>query len=197
MNPKRYLRDRRHARLLTLARLGDGKAFRRLYHELYDPLQRYLGGRLNSPEDAEDLIGTVFFRFLEHLDDWDGRRGSVLAWLLTMARNALIDFYRAQKETVPVDELAEILSDSSADPLGELVRGEQAQFVLFLLQEFPPQTREMFSLRFGQDLRYREIAAQLGLTEDAVKQRFSRALRELRVRLEGRTEEGGEVDYVL
>jgi DNA-directed RNA polymerase specialized sigma24 family protein len=44
-------------------------------------------------------------------------------------------------------------------------------------------------------MRVREIAAVTDLSEDAVKQRLSRAMRELRRRVGGRPERGGEVDY--
>jgi len=193
----RLLRDRRHARLLARARAGDEAAFRGLYRELFVPVSRYLSGRLERREDAEDLVSQVFHRFLERLDDFDRRRGTVLAWLLTMAHNALVDHYRTRKETVPVDELAELLAGGGASPLAEALRDERDRVIRGLLRELPAEIRRMFALRFEQDLRYREIAACMGLTESAVKQRFSRALRDLKSRLKYRTGENCEVDDVL
>jgi len=197
MKPNRLLRDRRHARLLARARAGDEAAFRGLYRELFVPVSRYLSGRLERREDAEDLVSQVFHRFLERLDDFDRRRGTVLAWLLTMAHNALVDHYRTRKETVPVDELAELLAGGGASPLAEALRDERDRVIRGLLRELPAEIRRMFALRFEQDLRYREIAACMGLTESAVKQRFSRALRDLKSRLKYRTGENCEVDDVL
>ena len=148
-------------------------------------------------EDAEDLISRVFHRFLERLCDFDSRRGSVLSWLLTMARNGLIDHYRQRKETVPVEGLAETLPGRVADPLAVLIRDEQAQYVASLLQDYPAEIKEMMALRFAEGMRYREIGALLGLSEAAVKQRMSRTLGDLRTRLARRRTRGGEVDYAV
>ncbi len=56
----------------------------------------------------------------------------------------------------------------------------------------PSQIQEMFALRYGEGLRLREIADYLGLSESAVKKRFSRTLRELRERSRNPST---EVDY--
>lgn len=197
MNLHRALRDRRHARWLRQARAGDGDAFRRLYRDLHQPVTRYVGGRLESAEAVEDLVSHVFHRFLERLGDYEPGRGSVVSWVLTMARNAIIDHYRARRDTVPVEELAEVLAGSSRDPLDALIQDEEIRIVQALLREMPAPTREMFALRYGHGMRYREIAACMGLSEAAVRQRFSRALRELKVRWERQSTEGGEVDYAV
>lgn len=197
MSISRYLRDQRHARLLARARQGDADAFRQLYRELYDPVTHYLGTRLQNREDVEDLTARVFQRFLSRLESFDAARGSVAAWLLTMARNALVDHYRARKEIISLESVAELLTAGGDDPLVAILRAEEATLVKDLLQELPPETREMFSLRFGHDLRYRDIASCLGLSEQAVKQRFSRALRDMRIRLAQRSIRGGEVDYAV
>jgi RNA polymerase sigma-70 factor (ECF subfamily) len=199
MDIRRRLRDQRHARLLARARQGDGGAFRRLYRELCDPLASYLAARLRQPEEVEDLVGAVMHRFLERLDRFDPRRGSVLSWLLAMAHHALVDHVRARRvrETEPLGGLEERLTAPDTDVLGRLIRDEEAERVWDLLRELTPDTRRLFELRFGQDLRYRDIAELTGMSEDAVKQRFARALRDLRARLAERESRGGEVDYAL
>ena len=172
---QRHRRNRRHARWVGQALGGHERAFARLYEELYDPVADYLELRAPTPEDAEDLIATVFHRFLQNLARFDSQRGSVLAWLLTMARHALIDLLRATRPQVAIEDLAEVLAGPSPDPLAGLIRTEQA--------EQPAEVREMFALHYGQGLRLREIGDLVGLSEDAVKQRFSRVRRQLGDRL--------------
>jgi len=155
-----------------------------LYEELYDPVAGYLEPRAPSIQDAEDLIATVFHRFLQNLAKFDPVRGSATAWLMTMARHALIDHLRARRPQVPIDNLAELLAGPSPDPLVGLIRTEQADRVRRLLAEQPAPVRELFALHYGQGLRLKEVGALLGLSEAAVKQRLSRTRRELRDRLQ-------------
>jgi RNA polymerase sigma-70 factor (ECF subfamily) len=185
-----HRRDRRHARWVRQARAGDPHAFARLYGELYDPVADYLEPRAPTLEDAEDLIATVFHRFLKNLARYDAQRGCVLAWLLTMARHALIDHLRARRPQVPVDDLADVLAGPSPDPLAGLIRTEQADRVRRALAEQPALVRELFALHYGQGLRLREIGDLLGMSEDAVKQRLSRVRRDLRDRLRDERRDG-------
>jgi len=180
---QQHRRDRRHARLVKQALGGDGRAFAQLYGELYDPVADYLEPRAPARDDAEDLIATVFHRFLRNLARYDSNRGCVLAWLLTMARHALIDQLRATRPQVPVEDLAEFLAGHAPDPLEGLIRTEEADRVRDALAAQPVEVREMFALHYGQGLRLREIGELMGLSEAAVKQRFSRVRRELRDRL--------------
>ncbi len=188
------MRDRRQRLWLALARRGNEDAFRRLYRELYRPVASYVAGRVPVPEDAEDVTAQVFARFVQKLDAFEGRRGTVMTWVLTMTRNAVIDHHRTRKpEGCDADELAEVLAGDRRDPLGALVRTEVLERIAASLDRRPAEIREMFSLRFEQDLRIREIADLIGISHAAAKQRFARTLREIRRELmhEPGAEEGG------
>ena len=183
MNYQRIFRDRRHTRLLTAARSGDGDAFKRLYRELFEPVRGYLGGRLENLADAEDLTSRVFHRFLDRLDHFDPRRGSVLGWLLTIAHNVLVDHWKSARPAIPVEEVAEKLVGGGSDPLEAVLRDERVQMVHRLLGDLHPEAKWMLDLRFRHELRYRDIGAFMGLTEQAVKKRFSRTLGKLREKI--------------
>jgi RNA polymerase sigma-70 factor (ECF subfamily) len=189
---RRNLRDARHRVLADLAKAGREDAFRRLYSDLYDPVAAYFARRVQRMEDAEDLTATVFHRFLRELPRYESGRGSVMSWVMTMSRNCLIDFLRRQRPSEALDEIALTLAEPGADPLEQLLVDEEARFAHGLLTDYPLQTREMFSLRFADGLRYSEIASILGISEASVKQRFSRTLRELRDSLETRPSKGGD-----
>ncbi len=190
MDLKRRMRDGRHVLWLRLARRGNEDAFRRLYGELYDPVVGYIAARTNNVHDAEDLTSAVFHKFLERLDRFEAGKGSVMTWILAMARNAVIDHHRrldahgsARKGPVPVEELADVLAADQRDTLGSLIRNEDLRQVRQLLRREPDDVREMFALRFGQGLRVREVATVMNLGEAAVKQRFARTLKKIRQEL--------------
>lgn len=184
MDLKKKLRDTRHRLWLELARKGNEDAFRHLYREIHDPVAAYVNRRVPQRADAEDLTAEVFRRFVSRLDGYDGGRGSVLTWVLTMARNAVIDHHRrARPDTVPADEMAELLAGDHPGALQSLIQAEDLRRVRSLLLKQPPEIREMFDLRFGQGLRVRQVAEVLGISPDAAKQRFARTLRQLQADL--------------
>lgn len=175
------LRDELHARKVARARDGDGEAFRALYRDLYPEVARFVARRVWARADAEDLTARVFVAFVERLGDYERGRGSVRAWLLTIARNAIIDHLRRTRPLAP-EQALDLLPSAEGGPLDELLQRERLGELAALLRELPPDTRELLALRFADGLRHREIADLLGLQEAAVKQRVSRALRDLRAR---------------
>ena len=185
------LRDRRQRLLVHGAKRGSESALRKLYGELYDPVMGYLAARLRPREAAEDLCSQIFLRWLQRLDQYDATRGSVYSWTMQMTRNALIDHLRSQRETVSMDDVADQLVARDPGPLDRLLNEEERQLLDGVLADQPAAIREMFSLRFAEGMQYAEIGQLMDLSEDAVKQRFSRVLRQLRTQLEPRREEGG------
>lgn len=188
MSLRETLVDARLSRQARKAANGDGEAFRRLYRALHPVVWSYVARRIAGRADVEDLVSRTFARMVEHLHRFDPERGGVRAWSMGIARNAVIDHLRAQQLRGPqgrgVDaEAVERLADAALDPAGALEADERDAELRALLAEYPPVVREMFSLRFGEGLRVREIAALMDMSEAAVKQRFARTLRELRGKL--------------
>lgn len=178
------------SRLAARSRRGDRDAFRDLYRALYGPVMRFVSRRVRRPADAEEITSQVFFRLLESLQQLDPRR-NVLAYVLAIARNAIADHARASSGAEP--DAAAALAPLAADDPGALARLEGAERSAALEAEWaslPAETRELLVMRFADGLRCGEIAELLGLTHAAVRQRLSRAVRELRARLNTRLSEG-------
>ncbi len=168
--------QRRLCRLARRAQQGDREAFRGLYRELFPLVSRYVGRRVAARSDAEDLISTTFERMLAGLSGLDPKR--VVAFALGIARNAVIDHVRLRRPAAPLEAAAAVPSEG--DPLGQLAARDGLHALSAAFTQLSDDERELVSLRFGDGLRHAEIAALLGLSEAAVRQRLSRAVRELR-----------------
>jgi len=138
--------------------------------------------RVRSVSTAEDLTQQTFERALRAWRRFDPERSPARTWLLAIARNLLIDHYRADVwrrqqaiEEVPEGELGSELAepDLGIDP-------DLAQ----ALAKLVPRDREILALRFGGDLSGPEIAELTGLTVANIQQILSRSLRRLRDSLE-------------
>ena len=138
--------------------------------------------RLRSRTEAEDLTQLTFERALRAWGRFDPARASVSTWLLSIARNLLIDHYRADRG----DREQELSADAEAvGDLGPQERVGLSPELEAALRSLQPREREIIGLRFGADLTGAQIAELTGLTLANVQQILSRALRRLRADLEG------------
>jgi len=158
--------------------------FEQAYDDNLARVYGFFAYRLTSRADAEDLTQQTFERALRAWDRFDPRRAAASTWLISIARNLLIDHYRAQAPEGPavpleqVDPAALPAVDGAAASLG--VEPDLAH----ALAALAGREREILALRFGADLTGPEIAQLTGLTLANVQQIISRSLRRLRAALE-------------
>lgn len=154
------------------------------YDENVEKVYGFFAYRVKSRGDAEDLTQLTFERALRAWRRFDPERAPVAVWLMTIARNLLIDHYRSEStlQREPLEDVGdERLGSEAPDPnIG--IDPELAE----ALATLPPRGREMVALRFGADLSGPEIAELSGLTLANVQQILSRSLRRLRAVLEQR-----------
>ncbi len=147
----------------------DPRMFAALYEANFDRVYAFVARRATSRAEA-----TVFEKALANLPRFEWRGVPFIAWLMRIAANELAD--RACERATPVPDLA---VDMVAD-LDEL----DNQTVLFsCVRGLPEDQRRVLVLRFAEQRSIREIAAELGRSEGAVKQLQFRALTTLRARM--------------
>lgn len=158
-------------------------AFGRVYDDNVWRVYGFLGYRLGSRLDAEDLTQQTFERALRSWDRFDPARGSAETWLLSIARNLLIDHYRRDRSGAerPLGDEAETAMGQAPSPEDSLGIGAELEQALEVLDR---RARELVALRFGGDLNGPEIAALTGLSVANVQQILSRSLRSLRLELQ-------------
>jgi RNA polymerase sigma-70 factor (ECF subfamily) len=139
--------------------------------------------RVADRSDAEDLTQQTFERALRAWSRFDPARAPLGVWLISIARNLLVDHYRrngAAPRAEPLDAVPEeqLGSEMPAPDLG------LDPDLAAALATLSPRDREIVALRFGADLTGPEIAETTGLTLANVQQILSRSLRKLRAHLE-------------
>jgi RNA polymerase sigma-70 factor (ECF subfamily) len=160
---------------------GSPPDFGEAYDEHVWNVYGFFAYRVRRREDAEDLTQRVFERALRAWGRYDAERASVQTWLMTIARNLLIDHYRADRAATEEPYL------DHHDPVGD--PGPQADLGLSAdlaaaLEELGERDREILALRFGADLTGPQIAELTGLSLANVQQILSRNLRRLKGALE-------------
>jgi RNA polymerase sigma-70 factor (ECF subfamily) len=144
----------------------------------------FLAYRLGSRADAEDLTQQTFERAARAADRFDPDRATARTWLLSIASNVLVDHLRsaARRREVAADDPHALTRERAAPPEASLGIDADLEAALATLDA---RQREVVALRFGGDLRGREIAELMGLSLANVQQILTRALRALRRELEG------------
>ncbi len=162
---------------LARAARRDREAFAALYRRHVRRIYRYIYSRVGRRADAEDLTALVFTEALEGLDGYR-EQGTFSAWLFTIAHRRLVDHYRRDRPTWPLDEASEIVQDQP-NPLTELVQNERLAHLAGLVNALDEKQQELLRLRFAGELTYREIGQIVGRSEGAVKMAIHRLLRRL------------------
>jgi len=172
-----------HAVTLDAARAPDAArpAFAAVAEELLDDVFGYLLYLTKNRTLAEDLTSDTFEVALRRWKRFDPGRGTPRAWLLTIARSAALDWFRADARRQLREERAE-----TAAPRGETEHGFGGGLSAELeegLRALSAGEREVLALRVVLDLDGEETARLLGISRTAVSTRLQRALGKLEERM--------------
>ena len=165
--------------VITRARTGDRQAFAELYNEYVDRVYRYLLYRVREPSDAEDLASEVFTRAFANIQRYRWQGKSLLAWLYTIARNAVTDRARRARPTVDIaDALA--LADQAPTAHEHVEENDRAAALRAAMSRLTADQQEVLLLRFMEDYSSQEVAKVLGKNEGAIRALQFRGLGRLR-----------------
>src|SRR5688572_14134816 len=175
--------------LVAQAVQGDERSFTGLYDRYYDRIYRHLYYRVGRAEDAEDLTQQVFLQAWRALAKYRQGTTPFVAWLFTIAHNAVISFYRRNKGVYSLEsDLTERPgSDGVEEPTEIRLEHERARHAMARLK---PEQQLVLSMRFLESLEYRDIGAALGKSEGNVRVIQHRALLELRRLMESEDHRG-------
>ena len=182
--------------LLQRCRAGDESAWRELVarhtRRVFNVAYRFVG----RVDEAEDLTQDVFIKVYQSLDRYRQDEGSFTTWLMTVARNQVIDDYRRRREEkrrrAQDPEILDVMAAPGEGPLRGLEREERVEFVRRGLRALPSDLREPLILCDLQGLPYEQVAAILQIPLGTVKSRINRGRLELARRLVGRKHEFAE-----
>lgn len=178
---------------------GDEKSLEILIQRYLKPIYGFVWRYVGNGRDAEDITQEVFVKVWRNLKKFDPRRShfatlrgrqnkSFKTWIFSIAKNTCVDFLR-KKKTLPFSEfeneegkntLAETLVDPTLLPAEIFERTSIAQTLNTTIQRLSPKYRSVLTLRYNNQLTFREIAESLGKPLQTVKSWHRRALAALK-----------------
>jgi RNA polymerase sigma-70 factor (ECF subfamily) len=138
----------------------------------------------NRKDEAEDLTQEILIRVYQNLKSYRPDAGSLLSWILRVARNLIIDRYRQTRryqQTAGSEELESMnLTDTKIpNPQQVVEQMEISQFLQDGLQALSPELKEAIILRDLEGMAYQEIADLLRVPAGTIKSRINRGRLEL------------------
>lgn len=156
--------------------------FTAIYKRYAIPIYRYTFARVGNQADAEDLTSLVF---MDALKSWDRFKlnGNIPAWLFTIARNKIVDRYRRERETIPLEYISNTVVEEK-DLLKIIMDAETGAKLSKSLSTLQSEQQELLQLRFAGELTYSQIGKVVGKSEAAVKMAIHRLFDQLQVLME-------------
>ncbi len=168
------------AELLKSVANSDLDAFRRLYDGYLQKVYSYSYFLTRSSEQAEDLTQELFAKIwikraeLRSIENFD-------AWLTTLVRNSAYNFLK--RHAVEQKSLRKMgLSKEPESVSGEdiLISKEYSKIYQEAINQLPPQQKKVFLLSRNEGLKQEEIASNLGISLNTVKNHMKAALFSIR-----------------
>lgn len=139
----------------------------------YHPLFGFIKKRVQNTSDAEDLTQEVFYK-LSKSDT--SKIDNIKSWIYTIAKNAIIDYYRKKKMEMQLAE-EDMIQESEHD---SRIIGELSDCVLAFIEELSPEYRKLLKLSEIDGMSQKEIAQQLQMNYATVRSKIQRARQQLK-----------------
>lgn len=166
---------------------GDRNAISQLIERHSRRVRNYIRMLVKDHDLTEDIFQETFIKAVRVIDE--GRycdNGKFLSWVLRIAHNLVIDYFRNRRQNKSVTE-----SDAGYDVLGtlkfadrtiedELVSEQIERDIRSLVESLPEEQREVVRMRYFAGLSFKEIAEQTGVSINTALGRMRYALINLR-----------------
>ena len=155
-----------------------------LWTELRGRVRRFVGSRVNDPATADDIVQDVMLKVQTNLGKLPAEE-KLPAWVITVARNAIIDHYRARAVRAHAD-IADL--EPVADPGDQAERQNALRdltpCLMRMVERLPEPYRAAMKMADFEGLGQQEVADWAGLSLSGAKSRVQRARQMLREMIE-------------
>jgi len=164
--------------LVAWWKAGDQRAATALVDRHAKAVARFVSS-LGARQELDDVVQDTFVRAFASIDGFRGE-SSLRTWLFTIARRLVLDHRRADRRRGEQVEVQDADVRTEFDPLDSLVADETEQRMRHAVERLTPTQREVFVLRVGEGMSYKEIADTVGTTEGAARVHYHNAMRAIK-----------------
>ncbi|WP_170120686.1 RNA polymerase sigma-70 factor [Dyadobacter jejuensis] len=169
--------------LVQAIRKGDERAFEVAFRTYYERLCQYAGSLLKDDDEAEEVVQTVF------LNIWEKRESleitlSLKSYLYRAVHNYCLNRFKHNAIKKTHQEYSRHILTPHHDSVTEAIQSQELEEKIEMaISKLPEQCQVTFRMSRFEELRYQEIANQLGVSIKTVENQIGKALRILRQEL--------------
>ena len=178
--------------LIINAQKGDMSSFEELVYRYDHHVLNIAKSFRNSDEDAKDIYQEVFMRVFRGLKNFQFK-SEYTTWLYRITTNVCLTFQARKKKHDSLDQeisigddntttLAENISDYSST-YEMIINNDTKKYIQLALDELPPKQKMVFTLKYYEELKIKEIAEMMQCSEGAVKRYLFVATHKMRDKL--------------
>lgn len=177
MNPHKDLE------LFRLVKQDDIQSFNLLFNEYWEKLYVFVYKKVQSEDDAKDIIQNIFITLWLKRHQTEIRE-SFESYIFSVARYQLLSFI---SKAIKAKQKQELLLHTILPGFEEMLSPKQQQQIDQLMQQevakLPNRMKQIFTMTLEQNLTIREIAFQLQLSEQSVRNQLNAAISKVKIGL--------------
>ncbi len=170
------MKDEQLLPLILKARDKNQKAQTHLINLFWVDVFSFVMKKVKDENDADEITVNVFSKVLNKLDLYDPNF-QFKTWILTIAQNTVIDFWRRKKRENEdsTDNFDDFKDQFARSPEELLISEEDQKQILAVIESLDRNYQDIIRLRFFEEKSIKEIAEELNLTVANTKVRIMRA----------------------
>lgn len=158
--------------------------FETIYRATFNTISKYVYFKVAQLSDAEDIVQAIYIDFYNYIIKKNKSVENVQAYLTQMANHELSKYYKSKNE-LPItfsEENLKVLENiqDESDLEFEILNSNNSTEVFNLVKNLSLIDQKILGARFRYDMTFKEIAQLLSLSENTIKTRYYRALKELK-----------------
>jgi len=164
-------------------RQGNETAYEQVFRLYYERLCNYANTLLHDMDEAEEVVQSMFFKLWEKRENFDITI-SIKSYLYRAVHNTCLNRVKHEKiKREYASQNAEQLQRNFSYASDLTIKNELEERIALAIDQLPEQCRLVFKLSRFDELKYSEIAVQLGISVKTVENQMGKALRVLRTHL--------------
>lgn len=162
-------------------RKGDESAFKEIYDRYANKIYAFSFSFLKDRNQSEEIVQETFISLWESRNNFDETK-FLEPYLFTISKRLVLDYLRKQTSNIKMQsQLIAKISDIHNETENNIIYTDLLNYVDVAVKNLPKQQQAVFKLSRYEGLSFSEIATQLNLSENTVKNHLVVALKKLKI----------------